>query len=104
MVSKRNYHIPNFFTETFLAIETKKAQILMDKPVYFGLSIKFNLYIKADDIYKGIAEDVETRFVTSNHKLDRPAQKGKDKSNWINERGVSWKNRERISWIKRKNL
>ena len=29
-------------------------------------------YIKADDNYKEIAEDVETRFDTSNYELDRP--------------------------------
>ena len=28
------------------------------------------IYIKADDIYKDIAEDVETRFDTSNYELD----------------------------------
>ena len=31
----------------------------------------FIVYIKADDIYKDIAEDVETRFDTSNYELDR---------------------------------
>ena len=30
----------------------------------------FIVYIKADDIYKEIAEDVETRFDTSNYELD----------------------------------
>ena len=34
-------------------------------------------YIKTDDIYKEIAEDVETRFDTSNYELDRPLPKGK---------------------------
>ena len=34
--------------------------------------------IKADDIYKDIAEDVETRLHTSNYKLDRPLPKGKN--------------------------
>ena len=79
-----------------LAIEMKKTEILMNKPVYLGLSIlalskilmyefwydyvklkygekaklcymdtdSFIVYIKTDDIYKGIAEDVETRFDT----------------------------------------
>ena len=32
----------------------------------------FILYIKTDDIYKDIAEDVETRFDISNYGLDRP--------------------------------
>ena len=35
-------------------------------------------YIKIDDIYKDIA-GVETRFYTSNHELDRPLPKGKNK-------------------------
>ena len=42
------------------------------------------VYIKTDDIYKDIAEDVETRFETSSHELeynsiDRPLRKGKNK-------------------------
>ena len=32
----------------------------------------FIVYIEAGDIYKEIAEDVETRFDTSNYELDRP--------------------------------
>ena len=35
----------------------------------------FSVYIKTADIYKGIAEDVETRFNTSNYELDRPLSK-----------------------------
>ena len=38
---------------------------------------RFIVYIKADDIYKDIAEDVETRFDASNYLLDRPFPKGK---------------------------
>ena len=37
----------------------------------------FIVYIKADGIYKDIAEDVETRFDTSNYQLGRPLLKGK---------------------------
>ena len=37
------------------------------------------VYIKTDYIYKDIAEDVETRFDTSNYELDRPLPKGKNK-------------------------
>ena len=39
----------------------------------------FIVYIKTDDIYKDIAEDVETRFDTSNYELDRPLPKGKNR-------------------------
>ena len=55
----------------------QKMQILINKPVYLGLSMQiitvwisvwlyFTVCIKTDDIYKDIAEDVETRFDTSN--------------------------------------
>ena len=36
-------------------------------------------HIKTDDIYKDIAEDVETRFDASNYELDKPLPKGKNK-------------------------
>ena len=111
LVSEPNYHTTKLFTEHLLAIEMKKVEILMNKPVYLGLSIlelskilmyefwydyvkpkygekvklcymdtdSFIVYIKTDDIYKDIAEDVETRFDTSNYELDRPLPKGKNK-------------------------
>ena len=80
-----------------------KKQILMNKPVQLRLSIlelskiliyefwhdyvkpkygDFDMdiwYIKTDYIYKDIAEDVETRFGTSNYKLDKPLPNGKNK-------------------------
>ena len=44
----------------------------------------FIVYIKTDYVYKDIAEDVETRFDTSNYELEcnsieRPLPKGKNK-------------------------
>ena len=39
----------------------------------------FSVYTKTVDIYKDIAEDVETRFDTSNYELDRPLPKRKNK-------------------------
>ena len=38
-VSEPNEHTTKFFTENLLAIEMRKTQILMNKPVYLGLSI-----------------------------------------------------------------
>ena len=38
----------------------------------------FIVYIKRDDIYKDIEEDVETKFDTSDYELDRPLLKGKN--------------------------
>ena len=35
------------------------------------------VYIKTDDIYENIAEDVVTRFDISNYELLRPLPKGK---------------------------
>ena len=35
----------------------------------------FIVYIKADDIYKDIAEDVETKYDTSNYEEERPLPK-----------------------------
>ena len=39
----------------------------------------FILHIKADDIYKDIAEVAEVRFDASNYEIDRPLTKGKNK-------------------------
>ena len=76
----------------------------MNKPVYLGLSILqlskilmfefwydyvkrkygkkkklcymgFIVYIKTDDIYKDIAEDVEAKSDTANYELERPLPK-----------------------------
>ena len=37
LVSEPNYHTTKFFTENVLSIEMKKTEILMNKPVSFGL-------------------------------------------------------------------
>ena len=39
LVSEPNYHTAKFFIENLLAVEMKKTQIIMNKPVYLGLSI-----------------------------------------------------------------
>ena len=112
LVSEPNYHTTKFLTDYLLAIEMKKTtKILINKPVYLGLSIlelskilmyefwydytkpkhgekaklcymdtdSFIAHIKTNDIYKDIAEDVETKFDTSNYELDRPLPKGENK-------------------------
>ena len=54
----------------------------------------FLVYIKTDDMYRDILQDLETKFDTSNHELecnsiDRPLPKQKNKKiNWINERWI----------------
>ena len=60
-----------------------------------------SLYTKTNDTREDIAEDVEIRFDTSNHELDRPLPKWKkQKCNWINETWIRWKSHETICWIK----
>ena len=41
-------------------------------------AVSFTVYIKTDDIYKDIAEDVEIRFATSNYELDSLLPSGKN--------------------------
>ena len=64
----------------------RKTQILMNKPVYLGLSIlelskkvMFLVHGKTDDIYKETAGDVEKRFDTSTYELSKPLPKEKKK-------------------------
>ena len=44
----------------------------MDYKLYYMDFFSFIVYIKIDNIYKGITEDVDTRFDTSNYELDKP--------------------------------
>ena len=39
---------------------------------------QFDCTHKTDDIYKGVVEDVETRFNTSNYEVDGPLPKGEN--------------------------
>ena len=107
LMSEPHYHTTKFFTENLLAIETKKVQILMNKPVYLGLSIlKLNkvimyefwsdyvkpkysekaklCYLDTDSFIVYIKTNdiyvavVENRFDTSNYELERPLSKGKN--------------------------
>ena len=47
--------------------------------LYYLDTESFLVHVKTDDIYKDIAEDIETRFNTSNLETDRPLPKGKNK-------------------------
>ena len=54
LVPEQNFHTTKFFTEKLLAIQIKKTEILMNKPVYLGLSIlsKILLYEFSYDYIK----------------------------------------------------
>ena len=51
-----------------------------DAKFYYMDIDSFIVYITTPDIYKDIAEDVETRFDTSNYELHTPLPKGKIKN------------------------
>ena len=100
LVSEPIYNTTKFFTENLLAIEMRKIQILMNKPVYLGLSIldlsktvmyefwyddvKPNYgknaklcYVVTDSFIVLVKTDVETRLDTSNFEIHRLLPKGK---------------------------
>ena len=54
-----------FWYDYVKLIYGKKSKIVL-----YGYS--FIIYMKIDDIYKNIAEDIETRFDNSNYELERP--------------------------------
>ena len=98
LVSEPNYHTTKYFSENLLAIEMKKTKVIINKPVYLGMSVldiskmliyqfwydnikpkygdraklcymdtdSFIIYIKTEDFYRNIADDVERWFDTSN--------------------------------------
>ena len=105
LVSELNLHTTKFFTYNLLAIEIKKTQILINKPVNLGFSIQdlsktvmhefwydyvqpkyvenaklcyidLNIFIVFTKILREI---VETRFDTSNFEIYRPLPKRKNK-------------------------
>ena len=66
----------------------------------------FTIQIKTDGNQKDIAEDVETRFDTSNYELDRALSKGKNKEVtelWQGEFAKKNQN-QKVCWTKSKNL
>ena len=53
----------------------KKTKYSEKAKLYYIYTNSFIIHVKTDDIYKDIAEDVETRFDTSNYELDRSLSK-----------------------------
>ena len=65
----------------------------------------FIVYIKTDDIYIDIAEDVESRFDTSYYELDRALPKGKNKKViGLMKDELGGKTMTKNCWINSKNL
>ena len=40
LVSEPNYHTTKHFSENVLAIEMRKAKVILDKPIYLGQAIR----------------------------------------------------------------
>ena len=59
LVSEPYFHTTKFFKENLLAIEMRKAQILMNKPVYLGLPI---LYLSKTVMYEFWHDYVKQRY------------------------------------------
>ena len=91
-VVRLKYHTTMFFTQHLLAIGIKKSQMqyqfwynhlklkYIEKAMLSHLDTDtFIVYIKTDDIYKDINEDVESIFDTSNYELNGLLRKGKNK-------------------------
>ena len=51
--------------------------------LYYMDTDSFLVYIKTDDIYKEIAEGVETKFDTSDYELNRQIPNGKKIQHWL---------------------
>ena len=90
-MSKRNEKNSNTYEYTCLFGTFKLSKIGMYKFWYSYVKQKYRekaklcymdtdtVYMKTDDIYKDIAEYVETRFNTSNYEFNRPLPKVKNK-------------------------
>ena len=62
-----------------LTLITQKRKYGENAKFYFMDTGTFIVHVKADDIYKDIAEDVKTRYDTSNYESGKPLPKGKNK-------------------------
>ena len=102
LVSEPNYDAIKWFSENLVAIVMTKKEVKMNKPAYLSMAIlniskklmyefwyeylkpkygdkisytdngSFISFIKTEDFYKDIADNVEKRFDTSNYEIDRP--------------------------------
>ena len=63
------------------------------------------IHVKTNDFYEDIAEDVETRFGTSNYGTDRPLPKGNNKRViGLMKVELGGQIMKKTCWIKSKNL
>ena len=70
----------------------------------YGYRDSFIVYVKTDNIFKGIGEGVETRFNTSNFEIDRPLPEGKKEKVIGLMKDKLGGHDERICWINSKNM
>ena len=56
-----------------------KPKCLNDAKLCYMDTDSFITHIKTDNFYEDIADNAEERFYTSNHEVNRPSLRGKDK-------------------------
>ena len=72
---KRNHLVsePNYHTKKFFLLKVKKVKLCyLDTDSLIA-------YVTTNDVYKCIAENIETRFDNSNFELGRPLPQGKNR-------------------------
>ena len=74
----------------------------MEKNQNIKIHCIFTAYIKTNDVYKKIEEDVETTFDTSNYYLVWPLPKGKNKKVIGSIKDQLGKNYEKLFWNRSK--
>ncbi|XP_025271017.1 uncharacterized protein LOC112639903 [Camponotus floridanus] len=72
--SKPNFHSRSVFSENLMAVELRKLEAKIDKPIYVGMLIldisKIRL-IECEDAYERMKRDID-RFDTSDYAVDNP--------------------------------
>ena len=90
---------PNYHTTKFCIL--CKTKIRLKCKLCFIDTHSYIVHVKADDIYKDIAEDLETRFDTSDFELDRSfTEEINKKVIELIKDELGGKNHEKICWIK----
>ena len=83
LASEPNYHYTKYISKDLFAMEMRKVEVRMNKPIYLGQAIldisetlmlefwydyivlKYVMYIKTDDFYKDMSNHVDYWFHTS---------------------------------------
>ncbi|XP_025261979.1 uncharacterized protein LOC112637159 [Camponotus floridanus] len=62
LISKPNFHSRSVFSENLMAVELRKLEVKIDKPIYVGI-------VECEDAYERMKRDID-RFDTSDYAVD----------------------------------